>query len=44
MLIRIYSMDETVQTQLMGEASVDALRLMIMAESREAEARKRGRD
>ena len=44
MLIRVYSMDEAMQTKLMGEAKVDALRLTIMAESREAEARKRGRD
>lgn len=44
MLIRVYSMDEAMQTKLMGEAKVDALRLTIMAESREEEARKRGRD
>lgn len=44
MLIRVYNTDETMQTKLLGESKVDALRLTIMAESREAEARKRGRD
>ena len=43
MLISVYRMDETMQTKLVGETEVDALRLTIMAESREAEARKRGR-
>lgn len=43
MLIRVYSADSEMRTSLIGEAHVDALRLMIMAESREAEARKRGR-
>lgn len=43
MLIRVYSMDETNQTKLVGETKVDALRLTIMAESREKEARDRGR-
>lgn len=43
MLIRVYSMNETMQTKLVGETKVDALRLTIMAESREEEARKRGR-
>jgi len=44
MLIRVYSMDENMQTKLVGQTEVDALRLTIMAESREDEARKRGRD
>lgn len=44
MLISVFSMDETMQTKLVGETEVDPLRLTIMAESREAEARKRGRD
>lgn len=43
MLIRVFSMDEEMQTELVGETSVDALRLTIMAESREEEARRRGR-
>lgn len=43
MLIRVYNMDETTQTKLVGETEVDALRLTIMAESREEEARSRGR-
>lgn len=43
MLIRVYSLNETMQTKLVCETKVDALRLTIMAESREAEARKRGR-
>lgn len=43
MLISVYRMDETMQTKLIGATEVDALRLTIMAESREAEARKRGR-
>lgn len=43
MLVLVYSMDETTQTQLVGETKIDALRLTIMAESREKEARDRGR-
>lgn len=43
MLIRVYSMDEDMLTTLEGETHVDPLRLTIMAEPREAEARKRGR-
>lgn len=43
MLISVYSMDEAMQTRLVSETKVDALRLTIMAESREEEARKRGR-
>ena len=43
MLIHVYSMDETLQTKLLAETEVDPLRLTIMAESREAEARQRGR-
>lgn len=43
MLIRVYSMDEPMQAKLIGETKVEALRLTIMAESREKEARERGR-
>lgn len=44
MLIHVYSADNAMQTSLIGKASVDAVGLMVMAESREAEARKRGRE
>ncbi|MTV56381.1 hypothetical protein [Pseudoduganella buxea] len=36
-------MDDTMLTKLVSETQVDALRVIIMAESREEEARKRGR-
>lgn len=43
MLIRVYTMDESFQNTLVGQTKVDPLRLMIMAEPREQEARRRGR-
>ena len=43
MLIRIYRLDENSQKTLMAELHVDALRLMLVAEDREENTRRRGR-
>ncbi|KQQ44704.1 hypothetical protein ASF61_21485 [Duganella sp. Leaf126] len=43
MLIRIYRLDENSQKTLLAELHVDALRLMLVAEDREENTRRRGR-
>jgi hypothetical protein len=43
MFISVYNMDQTMQTGLIIKTEVDALSLIIVAESREDEARNRGR-
>lgn len=43
MLLRIYRVDENSQKTLMAELQVDALRLMLVAEDREENTRRRGR-
>lgn len=43
MFISVYNMDQTMQTSLVIRTEVDALSLIIVAESREVEARNRGR-
>lgn len=43
MLISVYTMNEALQKKLVGQTQIDPLRLMIMAEPREQEARRRGR-
>jgi hypothetical protein len=43
MFISVYNMDQAMQTSLVIKTEVDALSLTIVAESREDEARNRGR-